>query len=175
MLPVILSIMITFIPAYTIDFSEETSREWYTVNDGVMGGLSQGEAVLTETDVRFYGTISLANNGGFSSLRGPYIRYDLSAYQEVVIKYRSKGIKMAFQMEEDRRFYYPNFKVHLASSEEWVEQSFSLKQVRQYRMGYPTGGFMEDEDKNEIIRVGFITDEKRAGDFEFEVAYVEFR
>lgn len=140
-----------------------------------MGGLSKGIAELTDEGIRFTGRVSLENNGGFTSLRGPFQRYELSAYLEITIRYRSKGVRLAFQMENDRRFYYPNFKTHLASSEEWFTETFKLSEVQQYRMGYPTGGLMQSNDQSEIIRTGFITDEKRAGDFDFEVAYIEFK
>ena len=158
-----------------IDFKDNSLRNWYVVNDGVMGGLSKGYISETETGVRFQGVVSLENNGGFSSFRGPTQRYDLSDYNEVTIRYRSTGVKVAFQLSVDQRFYYPNFKIKLPNSEEWSTKTFALDEVRQYRLGYPTGGYLSQASKGDIIRLGFITDEKRAGDFEFEVDYVVFR
>ena len=53
-----------------IDFGKKKDgRNWQVVNDGVMGGLSEGEAQLTDDSVVFKGNVSLDNNGGFSSLR----------------------------------------------------------------------------------------------------------
>lgn len=161
--------------AYIINFTEEGSSGWYIINDGVMGGLSQGQARFTEEGLLFFGEVSLENDGGFTSIRAPFDTYDLSNYTQITIKYRSRGIKMSLQLEEDRRFYYPNFKVKLPSSDAWIKKSYPLNEIRQYRMGYATGNRMEATDKSEIIRLGFITDDKIAGDFEFEVAYIEFR
>ena len=44
--------------------------DWRIVNDGLMGGLSQGEIIMTEHHTAvFQGNLSLSNNGGFSSAR----------------------------------------------------------------------------------------------------------
>ena len=174
-MPLILSIIIVCSAIFKINFTENELSGWYIINDGVMGGLSKGQARFTEQGVLFYGNVSLENNGGFTSLRAPFGDYDLSEYTQFTIKYRSMGISMALQMEEDRRFYYPNFKVKLPKSEEWITKTFTLIATPQYRMGYATGKLMQPSDQSNIIRLGFITDEKKAGDFEFEVAYVEFR
>lgn len=171
----LLSLIMLFANTMRINFVEEDLSGWYIINDGVMGGLSKGNARFTEAGVMFFGEVSLANNGGFTSMRAPFGTYDLSDFSEITIKYRSSGIKMALQLEEDRRFYYPNFKINLPSSEQWVVKTYAMKEIAQYRMGYLTGNMMQVADKSEIIRLGFITDEKRAGDFEFEVAYVEFK
>lgn len=44
---------------------------WTTVNDPVMGGRSSSEVAFSESGLRFSGSISLDNNGGFASARGP--------------------------------------------------------------------------------------------------------
>lgn len=158
-----------------IDFTSDDKTSWMIVNDGVMGGLSKGRGVETDNGVLFFGTVSLENNGGFSSFRGPYQRYDLSSFKEVSIRYRSNGIRLALQLNVDQRFYYPNFKTNLPSSEEWTTITVKLADFKQYRLGYPTGGSFKEEDKTKVIRFGFITDEKRAGDFQFEVSSIEFK
>ncbi|NVN51980.1 hypothetical protein HLY00_1973 [Mycolicibacterium hippocampi] len=44
---------------------------WSTVNDPVMGGLSTSNVTLGDGGLVFAGDISLENNGGFASARGP--------------------------------------------------------------------------------------------------------
>ncbi|MEL7225060.1 MAG: CIA30 family protein [Cyanobacteria bacterium J06576_12] len=53
------------------DFKEDTSATaWRTQDDTVMGGRSAGHFALTESGHgRFWGDVSLENNGGFSSIR----------------------------------------------------------------------------------------------------------
>jgi hypothetical protein len=48
------------------------SKPWRAINDGVMGGVSLGEIVAIDNGLRFQGTLSLENNGGFASVRRPF-------------------------------------------------------------------------------------------------------
>lgn len=49
---------------------ESTKLDWNIVDDGVMGDLSQGKREIGKDGIlRFFGTLALENNGGFSSLR----------------------------------------------------------------------------------------------------------
>ena len=48
----------------------EAAKPWQTVNDGVMGGRSDGRFKINEDKkMEFFGTLSLENNGGFASVR----------------------------------------------------------------------------------------------------------
>ena len=53
------------------DFAEAVAaKDWQTVNDGVMGGVSDGKFKITDAKtMEFFGNLSLANNGGFASVR----------------------------------------------------------------------------------------------------------
>ena len=163
-----------FVSNETINFKSSQSDDWYVLNDGVMGGLSKGKTIDSENGIVFFGDVSLENNGGFTSYRGPWKDYELSNYETVTIRYRSEGIQLAFVMETSRRFWIPNYKVSLTQSDEFISTTFQLKDFRQYRLGTPTGKSLANENLDDIIRLGFITDEKRAGDFKFEVVSVEF-
>lgn len=55
-----------------IDFTEKREADfWHVINDGVMGGNSQGQIVFKDDACVFSGDISLDNNGGFSSIYKP--------------------------------------------------------------------------------------------------------
>ncbi|MEO9484730.1 MAG: CIA30 family protein [Ekhidna sp.] len=167
-------VWLAFLPM-KIDFSDDGREKWYVLSDGVMGGRSNGNLTETNDGVVFYGSVSLENNGGFTSYRGPWEQYDFTEYSEVSIKYRSEGMRLAFTMETSQRFWIPNYKVSLPKTDDWVTETFALKDFKQYRLGNLTGRSFTEEIKDDIIRIGFITDEKRAGDFKFEVASVEFK
>ncbi|HZZ77317.1 MAG TPA: CIA30 family protein [Gemmataceae bacterium] len=65
------SLMADDTPKTVFDFSgTDAAKEWQTVNDGVMGGVSDGRFKITDKKtLEFYGTLSLENNGGFASMR----------------------------------------------------------------------------------------------------------
>ena len=158
-----------------IDFSDaQQMRDWIVVNDGVMGGLSQGKAELTEEGLRFTGRVSLENNGGFSSFRSPYARVDLSVYDQLEIRYRSKGLPCALNLYRYSQFWRPNNKLPLALSEEWTTLRVNLSDIAEYRMGNKIGDKMTKDELKKIIRIGFITDSKYEGNFVFEVDYLKF-
>ncbi|HCH62047.1 MAG TPA: hypothetical protein DFR83_04525 [Deltaproteobacteria bacterium] len=60
------------------DLLSNSDVSWRTVHDTVMGGRSSGSWVPVEDGVRFEGTLSLQNNGGFASLRARSDSFDLA-------------------------------------------------------------------------------------------------
>jgi len=46
---------------------------WNVVNDTVMGGVSSGELAWVDGTMVFTGELSLDNNGGFASVRSPFV------------------------------------------------------------------------------------------------------
>ncbi|MFT6036560.1 MAG: NADH dehydrogenase [ubiquinone] 1 alpha subcomplex assembly factor 1 [Marivirga sp.] len=167
--------VLLFMSSYKIDFTTAELADWYIVNDGVMGGLSSGKAQITDEGFLFFGTVSLRNNGGFTSLRSVYREYDLQEFTEVEVRYKSTGLQQALQFSVNERFYVPNYKVHLPNSEQWVIKRFKLSEVQQYRLGDATGAYLTKGVLDDIIRISFITDEKKGGEFSLEVDYISFQ
>lgn len=59
-------------PAVLVDLSDRNAvAAWTTVNDPVMGGRSTSSVSYGDGGLVFTGNISLENNGGFASARGP--------------------------------------------------------------------------------------------------------
>ena len=56
--------------------AENEGFSWQIVNDGVMGGLSKGNVEHTSDNImHFWGTLSLDNNGGFSTVRSRGVNF----------------------------------------------------------------------------------------------------
>jgi len=55
------------------DVSRDGIVDWFVQNDTVMGGVSSSSVEVDGSDMVFSGNVSLDNNGGFASLRGPII------------------------------------------------------------------------------------------------------
>ena len=162
---------------YKIDFGKDLKEtNWSVVNDGVMGGLSKGSATLTNNSLLFKGTVSLDNNGGFSSLRSSFFDKDLSKFTSVKIKYKSTGISLAISVAVSRRWYVPNYKMSLeGTNSKWKTTTINLSDFRKYYIGKPMNETLDKNTLQDIIRIGFITNEKKYGDFEFEIDYIEFK
>jgi len=160
-----------------IDFGSSTGGQYWSVtNDGVMGGLSKGRAYLTDSSVVFQGEVSLENNGGFSSLRSPYERFQLSNFKEVELKFRSSGLPFSITFSKSRRFWIPNYKHFLITEdEEWSILKFSLSDLKEYRLGDPTYDRISRSDIENIIGISFFNEGKKEGKFSLEVDYILFQ
>ena len=72
--------------------SPDAAGSWQAVNDGVMGGVSDGRFRITERQtLEFYGTLSLENNGGFTSVRSRPADLGLRAGDTLVARVRGDG------------------------------------------------------------------------------------
>ena len=70
----------------------EASQQWQTVNDGVMGGVSDGRFRITpDKTMEFSGTLSLENNGGFASVRTKPKDLDIKAGDAIVVRVKGDG------------------------------------------------------------------------------------
>jgi len=160
----------------TFDFGKKSGDDWRVIVDGVMGGLSTGEKTLNKNSMIFSGSISLENNGGFSSLRAPMGTYDLSPYKTLEVRYRATGGVFTLMMETNRQFYFPYYALMLESTgEEWKTVKVNMSEVIEVKMGKPTGDNMTQKEMAEVIRIGFMKLDKKVGPFEIEVDYIKFQ
>ena len=78
-------------------------------------------------------------------------------------------------MAVSRRWYIPNYKFKLEGTNgEWKIRTISLNDFKKHYIGRPIDGNLTKEILGKIIRIGFITDEKKYGAFEFEIDFIEF-
>ena len=84
-------------PMVLFDFETTDGAVWRVVNDGVMGGLSQGFVDIEEGTLRFTGEL-VTRGGGFTSVRIDR-RVDLSDYDGLELRVRGGG--RTFEVEVD--------------------------------------------------------------------------
>lgn len=146
---------------------------WYVVDDGVMGGRSAGAFRLSvEGNGVFSGTVSLANNGGFSSVRYPFARRDVRGGSKVVIRLRGDGKDYQFRVKTNARDYY-SFITTFSTSGDWqvVEIPFGdlYPSFRGRRLNQPnfSGEALEE--------IGFLIGNKQAEDFMLLIDKIELQ
>jgi hypothetical protein len=154
--------------------AEKDGQSWRVINDGVMGGLSEGYIELRPESVVFHGEVSLENNGGFSSFRSPYGNYDLSAFDTVELRVRGTGCAFGLTFSVSRRWFDPNYKQMFRPTDEWQTLRLPLAAFHVYQIGRKGRATMSREAQAAVIRIGFITD-KDPGPFELEVDYIKFQ
>lgn len=177
MLMVFLAVLLTNNKSEKIDFGKKKEgKNWQVVNDGVMGGRSQSTISFEDNSLIFKGKVSLENNGGFASMRAPWGKYDFSRYETMTMRFRGTARKFAVTMQNEQVFYLPNYKYFFTPSpDKWQTLEMKLADFETHRMGEATGGTVSKDILSKIIRYGIILYDKKAGDFELEIDYIEFK
>lgn len=76
---------------------------WVAVNDDVMGGVSEGRPTIADGQLRFAGTLSLENNGGFSSVRTTGRAFDFSGAKAMMLRVQGDGRTYQLRLATDAR------------------------------------------------------------------------
>ena len=102
-----LTVTLTLMPSVhadppLLDFSSpEVVRTFRVINDGVMGGVSTSRLSSTAEAIVFEGEVSLDNNGGFASFRGPVRFPAQSAALLLTVRGDGKRYKLTLKLDDD--------------------------------------------------------------------------
>ncbi len=155
--------------------AEEAGQlDWRVVDDGVMGGLSKGRREISEDGIlRFFGTLSLENNGGFSSLRTQPLVMDLSGSEGVMLRVKGDGRSYQLRLTTD---------VQYRGREMSFQAEFPTEQGKWIEVKVPYGRFLGTWrgrelpemtfDPAKIRRLGLQLADKREGPFELLVDWI---
>ena len=115
---------------FVYDFDSQSNiSNWIIVNDDVMGGLSTCKIRIDEKgNGVFEGTISTANNGGFSSIRLNLNRISISTNSYFKIKLKGDNKKYQFRIKKNISDYHSYVKSFQTSSE-WETIKIALKDM----------------------------------------------
>lgn len=110
-----------------VDFNKKSDvNQWRVVDDGVMGGRSQGSFTLNdEGHGVFSGDVSLENNGGFSSVRYRTGDTDISGMTKVVLRVKGDGKSYQFRVRDDAGSYY-SYITTFSTTGEWQDIEINL-------------------------------------------------
>lgn len=154
---------------------EESGKlDWSIVDDGVMGGLSQGKREIGKDGIlRFFGTLSLENNGGFSSLRTGNVKLDLSGAEGVVLRVKGDGrtYQLRFSTDAEYRGREMSFQAGFPTTKgEWTEVKIPFGSF----VGTWRGTELPDKtfDPAKVRRLGLQLADKKAGPFELHVDWI---
>ncbi len=158
------------------EFSDGENEKfgWLIVNDGVMGGLSEGNMEMTDGDVlKFWGDLSTKNNGGFSMVTSKGVEFDLSEDLGLLIKVKGDGRAYTARLVTDARFrgmevsFSANFETEKG---EWSQVQIPFSEFK----GSFRGRDLPDEKFNpaNIQRIGILLGDKKDAPFDMEVEWI---
>ena len=156
------------------DFQTATnSAAWQVVNDGVMGGLSASDFCVTNSAAVFQGEVSLANNGGFASVRSLPAPLDLGGGDSFVIRVRGDGRRYKFTARTDRSFDSAIYQLGFTTKKDkWEEHWLPLKEFVPSFRGRVLAG-EPPLDSAKVCSVGFLIADKQAGAFRLEISWMK--
>lgn len=151
----------------------ESGKPWQTVNDGVMGGRSDGRFKINDDKkMEFFGVLSLENNGGFASVRARGAKLDLQKGDSIIARVRGDGREYNFNLYVPRSFggfsYRQSFKTKKG---EWIDVRLPVEKFVATFRGrvFPN----EKLDPSKVSGLGILLGDKKGGPFKLEVESIK--
>ncbi|MEZ6034030.1 MAG: CIA30 family protein [Planctomycetaceae bacterium] len=151
----------------------EAAKQWQTVNDGVMGGRSDGQFKLTANKtMQFFGTLSLENNGGFASIRTRPTNLQLRQGDKLIVRVRGDGRTYSFNLHVPRRQTAFSYRADFETrKDEWIDAEIPLDKFEATSFGQVVQN--QTLDPAEVNGLGILLGGKKAGPFRLEVEWIK--
>ncbi|MDX1666413.1 MAG: CIA30 family protein [Saprospiraceae bacterium] len=160
--------MLALNPFIVFDFSKDTpSSSWTVVDDGVMGGLSEGRFFInSQGHGVFEGNVSLANNGGFSLIRHRFAQKSIDGYQRAMIRLKGDGKRYQFRIKANANQRH-SYIAYFDSSGEWETITISLKDMYPAFRGRTLN--LPNYSAKKISEIAFLIGNEKEESFRLEI------
>ncbi len=154
----------------------DVADAWQTVNDGVMGGVSDGRFRISERQtMEFHGTLSLENNGGFASVRSRPRALGLQPGDTLVAHLRGDGREYQFNLYVSGRPRALSYRAPVKTrAGEWIDVAIELDRFEATSFGR-TLRDVGPVEPSTVTSIGFLLGEKTPGPFALEVGWIKIR
>ena len=138
-------------------------KDWYIVNDGVMGGLSKGKIQLTDEGYgQFSGHVSLENNGGFTSVRHDFETVNISEYSGFILEIKGDGNDFQFRVKSTQNQQY-NYVCTFKTTGEWQTIKIPFSEMYPTYRGYRLR--RQNFSGKQVASMAFLIANKKEQDF----------
>jgi NADH dehydrogenase [ubiquinone] 1 alpha subcomplex assembly factor 1 len=158
-----------------LDFvGPDAAQKWQAVNDGVMGGVSEGRFKITaDNTMEFSGRLSLENNGGFASVRTKLTNFDIHGGDTLVVRVKGDGREYVLNIYTKSRRMAFSYRAPLPTTrDEWTEVSVPLNEFIPTSFGNRVQG-MGPVEPDQINSLGFMLSDKQPGPFKLEIEWMK--
>ena len=162
-------------PQTLFDFTgADAAKVWQNVNDGVMGGVSEGKFKITDKKtLEFFGTLSLENNGGFASVRTKAKKLGLEKGDALIAKVRGDGREYTLNFYVNKPLIAFSYRATVQTKkDEWIEVKVRLDKFEATSFGRVVKDAGPVAPK-EINALGFMLSDKKAGPFKMEIEWIK--
>lgn len=159
------------------DFSDLNSAQgWFSINDGVMGGLSRSRLSASALGhAVFSGHVSLANGGGFASVRKDEVSLQLSGADSLLLWVKGDGKRYKLNLKDTLAPLSPVFQYEFdtvdALNGDWQQVLLPLADFQAKSRGQLLEGVTPDFSA--IVSVGLVIGDKQGGDFTLLIKSIE--
>lgn len=148
------------------DFSgPDAVRTFQVVNDGVMGGLSTSRVRSASGSLVFEGEVSLANNGGFASFRGPVGFPAETAALLVTVRGDGRRYKLTLKLDDGAGS--PQYQAAFSTSPEWNTLRFRPADFQASFRGRPVAA--PPMRFGDVRFLGVLISDRESGPFRMEL------
>ncbi len=156
------------------DFTPDTpDLGWYTQNDNVMGGRSEGDFNIADGQLNFAGSTN-TNGGGFSSVLTRRFRLDLSVHQGLRLRLKADGRRYTWELNTNARnsgypvSYWAEFDT---PDGEWADVEIPFADFYPHFRGFKLDG--PALDPADLTGFGLYIYDKKDGPFTLQLDRVE--
>jgi hypothetical protein len=172
MIALLLSLMMVSNNPVLFDFSKESSlSNWLIINDGVMGGLSEGTLKITsEGHGSFTGQVRLENYGGFTSIRCATGKIETPEGAMIRMRVKGDGKNYQFRVKHKARDYQ-SYITTFSTTGEWETIEIPLSKLYPSFRGRVLD--MPNFNHSNLTEFTFLIANKKAETFELLIDSVE--
>lgn len=148
---------------------------WTVVDDTVMGGRSTAQVAVAAGLLRFTGTLSLAQGGGFASVRSVGAGWNLADAVSLVLRLRGDGRAWQLRLYDDVPWQGRAI-AHAAALQagtDWSAAEVALDALVPVFRGRPVPAPALGRER--VTGIGLMLADRRAGPFRLEVAAIRAR
>jgi uncharacterized surface protein with fasciclin (FAS1) repeats len=153
--------------------SNATTGQWVSVNDTVMGGVSDGSYRITERGtLQFFGDLSLDNNGGFTSIRSRNTDLGLDGYDVVAMRVKGDGRTYNVDLRTGSTPAAASYRATMETTAgEWREVRLPMSEFEYAVFGRRVIG--ADPITGDRVRsIGITLADKKPGPFQLEIDWI---
>ena len=153
--------------------NDSNNYKWTTVNDTVMGGRSSSrlETSPSSTSV-FKGYLSLANNGGFASVRHNVRNKNLSNESGFYLKYKGDGRTYQFRVRSKRASWADYYQEFETFKDKEMTIFLPFQDFKPSWRGL-TIRMLPTLKGSDITEVGLFLGDKKQGNFKLEISEIK--
>lgn len=155
-------------PMVIFDFKKTADiTDWMIVDDVVMGGRSNGEFFRNKDgNGIFQGTISLENNGGFSSVRYSLPQKNVEGFSKVKLYVKGDGKQYQCRIKTKANDYY-SYVASFNTSNEWATHEIPFSSMYPSFRGQTLD--VPNYPGKQIEEIAFLIGNKKAESFKLEI------